>query len=402
MSEYNTVVKKLVGSSWVNVGAVNPPTGINSYGSISFAPDGTPYIGFTSQFLNQQGFARDKASVKKFNGTTWEYVGDQYFNDSYSETYLNVCIAPDGTPYAAYQDDLTGQVGYGPATVKKFDGTSWVTVGLPRFTGTVDADLLKMVIAPDGTPYIAYGDPDINGLVQTYGKKAVVMKFNGNTWVNVADNVSAGEAADLSLTLTADGNKLLIGFNNGGSYVKSLLIGGVILPVRLIEFGASLNADQDVSLQWKVAEQVNISRYEIERKLNGNNFENIGVVNANTQNEFTYQFTDPFTSSGSVFYRLKIIEQDGGFTYSNIVKIELSAKDHVRLYPVPASENMVIQTTGEEYINSFVTIIDNSGRLILKHLIQNNLQPINISRLANGIYYLLLKDGKSLKFQKIN
>jgi hypothetical protein len=315
---------------------------------------------------------------------------------------LNVCIAPDGTPYAAYQDDLIGQEGYGPATVKKFDGTSWVTVGLPRFTGTVDADLLKMVIAPDGTPYIAFGDPDINGTVLTSGKKAVVMKFDGNAWVNAADEVSAGEAADVSFTLTADGNRLLIGYNNGGSYVKSLFIGGVILPVRLEEFGASLNTNQDVSLQWKVAEQVNITRYEIERKLNGNNFENIGVVNANTQNEFTYQFTDPYTSSGTFFYRLKIIEQDGSFNYSNVVKIALSSKNQVKLYPVPASEQIMIQTTGEVYVNSFATIIDNSGRVISKQLIQNNIQSINVRKLANGTYYLMLKDGTSMKFQKIN
>jgi hypothetical protein len=384
----------------VNVGSVDPPTGVNAYGSISFAADGTPYIGFTSAFLDPQGLPRTKGSVKKFNGTSWEYVGDQYFNDSYSESFLNVCVAPDGTPYAAYQDELIRSATYGPATVKKFDGTTWVTVGSPRFT-PVDADLLKMVIAPDGTPYIAYGDPDLTATTLTFGKKAVVMKFNGNTWVNAADDVSAGEAADVSFTLTKDGSRLLIGYNNGGGYVKSLLIGGIVLPVRLIEFSASLDQDQDVSLQWKVAEQVNITRYEIERKLNGNNFENIGVVNANSQNEFTYQFTDPYTSSGSFFYRLKIIEQDGSFTYSNVVKIILSAKNHVKLYPVPASEKIMIQTTGELYVNSFATIIDNSGRVISKQLIKNNTESINISRLANGIYYLMLKDGTSLKFQKI-
>lgn len=402
ISEYNTVVKKLVGSSWVDLGPVNPPTGVNAYSSISFAPDGTIYIGFVSEFLNSQGFAQSKASVKKYNGTAWEYVGDQYFNDSYSESFLNVSIAPDGTPYAAYQDELTSSTSYGPATVKKFDGTTWVTVGAPRFTGAVDADFLKMVIAPDGTPYIAYGDPDLNNITLTFGKKAAVMKFNGSAWVNAADDVSAGEAIDLSFTLAKDGSRLLIGYNSGGSYVKSLFIGGATLPVRLVNFSAALNANWDVSLQWKVAEQSNIIRYEIERKLDGNNYTNIGVVYANTQSEFTYHFTDTHTFSGTYSYRLKIIDLDGSITYSKVVTIQLSPKSSVSLYPVPASENIMIRTTRELYINSFATITDNSGRTILKQLIQNNMQSINISRLANGMYYLMLKDGTVLKFQKIN
>ena len=403
MSSNVTIVRKLVGSSWVEVGQVNPPTGVNHYGSISFAPDGTPYIGFVSQFYDPQGFVRGKASVKKFNGTAWEYVGDQYFNDSYTESFLTLCIAPDGTPYVAYQDELISSNTYGPATVKKFNGTSWVTVGAPRFTGPVDADLLTMVIAPDGTPYIAYGDPDLNNTTLTFGKKAVVMKFNGNAWVNAGSgDVSAGEAADVSLTLTKDGSKLLIGYNSGGSYVKSLFIGGSTLPVRLINFSAALNAQSDVSLEWKVAEQVNIIRYEIERKLDGNNYTTIAVVNANTQNEFTYHFTDTHTFTGTCFYRLKIIDHDGSVTYSKVVNVQLLPKSSVSLYPVPASENIIIQTPGQLYLNSSAILIDNSGRPILNLMIQNNRQSINISRLSNGMYYLVLMDGTSLKFQKIN
>ena len=172
------------------------------------------------------------------------------------------------------------------------------------------------------------------------------MKFNGNAWVNAADDPSAGEAADVSFTLTQDGSKLLIGYNNGGSYVKSLFIGGATLPVRLVNFSAALDANQDVSLQWKVAEQSNIIRYEIERKLDGNNYTNIANVSANSQTEYTYQFTDTHTFSGTGFYRLKIIDQDGRSTYSNVVTIQLSPKSSISLYPVPASENIMIQTTG--------------------------------------------------------
>ena len=399
ISEYSTVVKKLVGSSWVDVGPVNPPTGINSYSSISFAPDGTPYIGLVSQLLTDQGFARNKASVKKFNGTAWEYVGDEYFNDSYSENFLNLCIAPDGTPYVAYQDELTTSSTYGPATVKKFDGTAWITVGLPRFTGIVDADLLKMVIAPNGTPYIAFGDPDLNNTTLTFGKKAAVMKFNGNAWVNAADDVSAGEAADVSFTLTKDGSKLLIAYNSGGSYVKSLLLAGVV-PVKLINFSGAINTQRNVSLVWKVAEQLNITRYEIERNLDGNNYTTIGMVNANTQNEFTYQFTDKPAYTGTGFYRLKIIEQDGSLTYSKIVQVQLLQNNAVRLFPVPASTNLIISTSDTKYLETNATIIDNWGRTILKQPIKSNHQRIDIGNLAPGTYYVKLKDGPVLKFLK--
>ena len=78
MSEYNTVVKKLVGASWVDIGPVNPPTGVNSYGSISFAPDGTPYIGFESSVSRPPGVSQEQGFGKKIQryrmGICWRSI----------------------------------------------------------------------------------------------------------------------------------------------------------------------------------------------------------------------------------------------------------------------------------------------------------------------------------------
>ncbi|MEO6456348.1 MAG: T9SS type A sorting domain-containing protein [Ginsengibacter sp.] len=357
--------------------------------SLVLSPSGVPYVVYADEAN------RKKASVKKFENGLWQFVGAAGVSDSVAD-YTDIAIAPDGTPYIAYSDWSRIY----KTTVKKFDGIAWVTVGTERFTGNVDADLLKMIVAPDGSPYIAYGDPDISNTTLTFGKKAVVMKFNGTAWVNAADEVSAGEAADVSLILTKDGSRLLIAYNGGGSYIKSLLISGA-LPVRLTNFSAVVNAQSNASLQWKVAGQLNITRYEIERKLDGIHYTTVGVVDANTLNEFTYQFTDRQAFTGVGFYRLKIIDQDGSFTYSNVVRLQLSPKSTVSLYPVPASESITIQTANEQYKNTSLTITDNSGRIVLKQLLQSNRQSINISRLANGIYYVTFIDGTIRKFQKI-
>ena len=121
----------------------------NGYASdINLALDSsdTVYAAYGADY-EDDGISDYKANVKKYNGTSWESVGSPDFSDC----VYGLCLALDSNdvPYIAYS-------GWG-ITVKKFDGTEWITVGRERFT---DGDVTDLSLAFDSedTPYIAYGD----------------------------------------------------------------------------------------------------------------------------------------------------------------------------------------------------------------------------------------------------
>ncbi|HEX2939298.1 MAG TPA: Ig-like domain-containing protein [Ruminiclostridium sp.] len=134
--------------------------------SLSIVTDssGTPYISFES--------ASDKATVEKFNGKSWVPVGSAV-SDGQADSISMTCYKD--TLYVAYADYTQAH----KATVKKFDGTDWVTVGTAGFSDGW-ANGCNLAFDSNGTPYIGYADGS-----QNYYGNATIKKFNGTDWVSV-------------------------------------------------------------------------------------------------------------------------------------------------------------------------------------------------------------------------
>ncbi len=179
-------VRKFNGSSWETVGIAGFSENQALYSSIAFSLDGTPYVGY-------QDGAMDKATVKKYNGSTWETVGIPHFSTGPWAYFTSIAISPNGTPYVAYQEynDTRNK-----ASVMKFNGTSWEIVGSAGFSAG-QAPYTSLAISSGGTPFVAYMDGG-------NGDKATVMKFNGSNWEAVGNaGFSAGLAYYTSITLDA-------------------------------------------------------------------------------------------------------------------------------------------------------------------------------------------------------
>ncbi len=144
-----------MGTNWDNVGTEK----FNGMGISLYVYSGTPYVAFGDSTNG------GKATVIKYNGTNWVNVGNSGFSEGGAAIYpRGLYIDNDGTPYLAYQDMTNGR----KATVKKFDGTNWVTVGNAGFSPG-QADFLSLYVS-NGIPYVSY-DP-LNG------DKPSVMKFS--------------------------------------------------------------------------------------------------------------------------------------------------------------------------------------------------------------------------------
>jgi len=115
------------------------------------------------------------------------------------------------------------------------------------------------------------------------------------------------------------------GNNNGTSLFHSAfwaaVDSGAVIPVELTSFTASVN-ERDVILNWTTATELNNQGFEIQRN-SGNDFQVVGFVNGHgtTTETQEYSFTDAVTT-GSYSYRLKQVDFDGTFEYSDVVKVE--------------------------------------------------------------------------------
>ncbi len=127
-------------------------------------------------------------------------------------------------------------------------------------------------------------------------------------------------------------------FNGGDFSIINFGFDVVPVPVELVSFTASVN-DNDVTLSWETATEINNSGFQVERKSNGE-YEAIGFVPGfgTTTEPRSYSFTDAGVQSGYYAYRLKQIDLDGTFEYSDEFQVEITIPDVFALeqnYPNP-------------------------------------------------------------------
>jgi hypothetical protein len=175
------------GQSWDTLGDRGfSDTLAECYQFLALSKGDTPFVAYGDWKMG------GRATVKKFNGTGWEYVGTQGFSDGEAE-WLSVAISMDGTPYVVFRDcNLSYR-----ATVMKFNGVSWVHVGSPGFSAG-EVECTRIAIDESGTPYIIYTD-------FAYGKKPTVKKFNGASWVNVGGAFATGDVFYTQIEIGRDG-----------------------------------------------------------------------------------------------------------------------------------------------------------------------------------------------------
>ncbi len=115
------------------------------------------------------------------------------------------------------------------------------------------------------------------------------------------------------------------------------------VPVKFVHLSAQRVADK-VEVDWKVENELNISRYEVERSANGRTFQNISnkAPENNNGGASEYGSIDGAPFAANNFYRIKAVEYDGSYQYSNIVKVGgLETITGIAVYPNPVREKTI-------------------------------------------------------------
>lgn len=158
------------------------------------------------------------------------------------------------------------------------------------------------------------------------------------------------------------------------------------LPVNFLN--VSLKKEHaGIKLTWDVSDEINVSKYEIEKSRDGRNFSFAGEVPAATQTQ--YSFTDTDINSHN-YYRIKSVDMDGQYKYSSTVKYNgVKSSVVIKVFPVPAQDQITInhEMAGN---NTSISIHGVDGRVVKKLTANAGSQStiIDISMLRSGMYYL--------------
>jgi hypothetical protein len=176
----------------------------------------------------------------------------------------------------------------------------------------------------------------------------------------------------------------------------------IALPVELLNFQAE-KTKNTVLLTWQTATERDMAYFDVERSDDAQIFKKIGMQKAKGSRS-SYQLTDEHPLSNIGYYRLKMVENDGTFSYSKVVTIERNKGLTVKAFPNPIQNELSIDVFSEAKYLDF-DVVDVLGRLIYQKKEQNTegskLLTINALDWVSGIYFLKVSDGKKVFQQKI-
>ena len=166
-----------------------------------------------------------------------------------------------------------------------------------------------------------------------------------------------------------------------------------LIPVTLIDFKAT-KSNNGILLNWAATRETNFKQFEIERSVNGINFNTAGIVNG--QNLAAYSFEDiKLPKFKTLYYRLKMVDEDGKFKYSKIVSVRLNDNfSNAILYPNPAKNDITIELQQPLTENGILQITDIAGRVLQQQPVNGsqNTIKVNIKQLPAGRYFVSIKN----------
>ncbi|WP_192579186.1 SdrD B-like domain-containing protein [Dyadobacter aurulentus] len=245
----------------------------------------------------------------------------------------------------------------------------------------------------DGTTVIATTTTDVNGYYNfsnlTAGSYVVGFsipsgyEFSPNTGaLNDANNSDASLSGKTGVITLAD-NEFNLNIDAGIYYA---------LPVTLISFNAKM-IEKNVRLNWSTSSEMNSDHFEIEHSLDTRSWTTIGTVESNGESATVknYTFVDPHTVSGQHFYRLRMVDTDLTFAYSQIVSVKVEGKEKLSVYPNPASDILFINNLTSSPVSE-VTLISTSGQVVYQ---TQSVTPegISLKKLPIGIYTVRMKQS---------
>ena len=177
-----------------------------------------------------------------------------------------------------------------------------------------------------------------------------------------------------------------------------------LMPVELTYFKAE-RMEKSILLSWETTSEFNNLGFDIERSTNGQVWEKVAFVEGHLTTLSTqyYEFTDQTPYEGQSYYRLKQMDLDEEYEYSEIITLNYQPSlSKFDIFPNPAKKRITLPLLEDlQYENVKIAIFDSLGRLVKEDVITSN--ELNISDLQSGLFLLVVNVNRtrySVRFVK--
>lgn len=237
-------------------------------------------------------------------------------------------------------------------------------------SGTVNLKNNSILVAGDGSlnsdAHISFG---LFTSLNVYDNSAIIVAGNNNYYYNLGAYYGALSNKTFSTAINSYNCQWIFGrpCSIGAVYGPVNMLGtgvslGNALPVLLSDFAVRLY-NGIVQLNWTTDQESNSNRFEVERSTDGATWNKIAVVAAkgNSTVETNYAYTDRTPAGGVNYYRLKMVDMDNSFEYSETKSVRAAFAANVKVYPNPASSNVHVSIPAATNV---VRLMNTAGQVL--------------------------------------
>ncbi|HYE54740.1 MAG TPA: T9SS type A sorting domain-containing protein, partial [Chitinophagaceae bacterium] len=175
-----------------------------------------------------------------------------------------------------------------------------------------------------------------------------------------------------------------------------------VLPVKLSSFRGLIQPG-GVTLMWDIENAVDLHHFNIEYSTDGRTFQQTGTRDY-VAGKTAYDFLHALNLPQVLYYRLKMVDADGVFTYSKIITLRTNRSGgSLLLYPNPAKEAVTLQVKASASDDATISVIDAAGRRVMQKntVVQkgDNVIGLEVQSLQSGLYTveISLKNGNTFR-----
>jgi photosystem II stability/assembly factor-like uncharacterized protein len=324
-------------------------------------------------------FTTTDAIYKTINGgTTWTNVSGTV------PTTTHLCIHIDvndpNKVYVTLASSSTSQVYF-----TSDGGTTWtnISAGLP-------ASAANTIVTQIGLAGVAYCGTDLG----VYYRNPTVSA----SWQPFSTGLPIIPVRDLEIQYNI--GKIRAATFGRGVWESPL---DVVVPVELINFKGEIVGDnakigtttptsssrEGILLSWQTASEVRFHHFELERSTDSKSWTKLADEKAKGSAS-NYASLDEKPAFGINYYRLKMVDTDGRFTYSKIVAVEWTKPNSKTwiLFPNPVKDKIYLSGNEDVSGAESVQIVDVAGKIIRTTTVQQLRNGLSVNNLPNGVYFL--------------
>jgi len=298
-------------------------------------------------------------------------------------------------------NDIAGFSSRGPVTV---DGSS-------RMKPNVSAPGVGVRSAIRNNGYASFNGTSMAG-PHVAGAVALVISANPN----LAGDVETIETIIESTAITRTSTQTCGGVpgsnvpNNTYGFGKIDVLAAVnaaiaALPITILDFFGKTD-DNYIYLYWNVEQAINFDHFELEKRVSQSAWQTISTIpSRNVLDHIQYSSRDKSPFHGPNYYRLKLLDIDGTYSYSHTIVIDFASAETISLRPNPVNDYALLQWQSATQENLLLDIYTTNGQLIETKTIKASETQhgyyLNTQTLSTGVYYLRIRSSQSTDVQQL-